>query len=118
MFVLRLLQYQNAGVVPVSQDMQLAIQRCVFIGSQPDISQLNTEYAALVRYLFSGAQDALAQVAHEEWKLAAIITRSAVNPDTTSFDVGYTLLEKHALPMELLSNIFPWFIKGDKKTPQ
>ncbi|WP_283936109.1 DUF6493 family protein [Escherichia albertii] len=114
-FVLRLLQYQNAGVVPVSQDMQLAIQRCVFIGSQPDISQLNTEYAALVRYLFSGAQDALAQVAHDEWKLAAIITRSAVNPDTTSFDVGYTLLEKHALPMELLSNIFPWFIKGDKK---
>ncbi|WDB62024.1 DUF6493 family protein [Escherichia albertii] len=114
-FVLRLLQYQNAGVEPCSQDMQLAIQRCVFIGSQPDISQLNTEYAALVRYLFSGAQDALAQVAHEEWKLAAIITRSAVNPDTTSFDVGYTLLEKHALPMELLSNIFPWFIKGDKK---
>ncbi|MFG3826026.1 hypothetical protein ACGI6H_33380, partial [Escherichia coli] len=76
-----------------------------FIDTQPDISQLNTEYATLVRYLFSGEQDALAQVAHDDWKLAAIITRSAVNPDTTSFDVGYALLEKHALPMELLSNI-------------
>ena len=113
-FVHRLLQYQNAGVEPCSQDMQLAIQRCVFIGTQPDISQLNSEYAALVRYIFSGEQDALAQVAQDDWKLAAIITRSAVNPDTTSFDVGYALLEKHALPMELLSNMFPWFIRENK----
>ncbi|EFO1628812.1 DUF6493 family protein [Escherichia marmotae] len=113
-FVQRLLQYQNAGVEPCSQDMQLAIQRCVFIGNQPDISQLNPGYAALVRYLLSGEQDALAHVAHDEWKLAAIITRSAVNADTTSFDVGYALLEKHALPMALLSNMFPWFIKENK----
>ena len=84
-FVQRLLQYQNAGVEPCSQDMQLAIQRCVFIGNQPDISQLNPGYAALVRYLLSGEQDALAHVAHDEWKLAAIITRSAVNADTTLF---------------------------------
>ncbi|EGO8360473.1 hypothetical protein EYW98_13635 [Escherichia coli] len=110
-FVLRLAQYQQVGVEPGSQDMQLAIQRCVFTGPQPDISHLNTEYAALVRYLFSGEQQALTQIEHDEWKLAAIITRCAVAPDTNSFDIGYSLLEKHGLPMELLSTLFPWFLK-------
>ncbi|MCY4765018.1 DUF6493 family protein [Klebsiella aerogenes] len=107
----RLSQYQKAGVTPCSLDMQLAIQRCALNTVPATLSNLTGEYAALMKYLLHGELDVLALIPQDEWKLAAIITRSASAPDVGSFDAGYALLEKLQLPAELLTNLYPWHVE-------
>jgi len=110
----RLSQYQQAGVEPCHQDMQLAIQRCAFGENKPVLDKLDGEYAALMDYFLHGNLEALARIQHIDWKLAAIITRSNISPDVVSYDVGYVLLAEKEIPAELLSNIFSWHLKIKK----
>ena len=110
----RFYQYQQAGVEPCSQDVQLALQRCVFSTNAPLVDKLSGEYGALMRYMLSGDRHAAAQIRHDDWKLAAIITRSTAEPDAASMATASALLEKKSLPPELMSNIFPWHIAQKK----
>lgn len=106
----RFYQYQQAGVEPCSQDVQLALQRCAFTAESPSTGKLSGEYGALMRYMLSGDRHAVAQISHDDWKLAAIITRSTAEPDAASTATASALLEKKSLPSELISNTFPWHI--------
>ncbi|HDT6511068.1 TPA: hypothetical protein QFV83_004469 [Klebsiella aerogenes] len=63
-----------------------------------------------MRYMLSGDRHAVAQISHDDWKLAAIITRSTAEPDAASMAAASALLEKKSLPSELISNTFPWHI--------
>ncbi|HEP1062464.1 TPA: hypothetical protein RFX11_000587 [Klebsiella aerogenes] len=110
----RLYRYQQAGGEPCSQDVQLALQRCVFSTNAPSVDKLSGEYGALMRYMLSGDRHALAPISHDDWKLAAIITRSTAVPDAASTATASALLEKKSLPPELMSNIFPWHIAQKK----
>lgn len=113
--VARLSQYQKANAQPCSMDLQLAIQRCALGGESVALDALSGEYLFLMRYLLLGDLDALAQIQHDDWKLAAIITRSGHMPDAASFDAGYETLDKKQLPGEMLSSLFPWQIRYKKE---
>lgn len=110
----RFYQYQQAGIEPCSQDVQLALQRCVFSAKAPSVDKLSGEYGALMRYFLFGDLPALSLISHDSWKLTALITRSATAPDTHSMAAASALLEKKSLPPELMSNIFPWHIAQKK----
>ena len=109
----RLYHYQLAGIEPCNQDLQLAIQRCVLTDGQYALDKLNGEYAALMRYFLHGELAELENIAHEDGKLTAIVTRNAIVPDIAAYGIGYALLEKKGAPVELLENILPWDIKKE-----
>lgn len=107
----RLYQYQQAGIPPCHQDLQLALQRCVISAEAPSLGKLNGEYRALMNYFLSGDLTALVQMKDGDWKLTAIITRRAVAQEADSALIATALLEKKALPSALLTCHFPWQIK-------
>ncbi|MEB5696038.1 DUF6493 family protein [Klebsiella aerogenes] len=84
----RLYRYQQAWVEPCSQDVQLALQRCVSSTNAHSVDKLSGEYGALMSYMLSGDRHAVAQISHDDWKLAAIITRSTTEPQSAAKGSG------------------------------